>query len=185
MNKIALFTIFFNLLLLIGVSSASYYFEILNISEVKLAPDSDTNFTVSVKGLGSQGGYVDLVYRNLSTNLTVVKDRKMKYVFPAGIAKFEHTMKAGNVEPGNYSFEVGISAKGSPPNWRTVHAIVEPEGAETCETPQIEKPMVNETMLPIKNQTPEKASKSTPGPGLLASIAALVLISRRFKSWPY
>ncbi len=101
MNKIVLISIFLNLLLLTGISSASYYYEILNVSEIKLAPNSDTEVNVSVKGLGSEGGYVDLIYRNLSANLTIVKDGKMKYVFPAGTTNFEHTMKAGNVEPGN------------------------------------------------------------------------------------
>ena len=181
MNKIVLISIFFNLLLLTGISTASYYYDILNISKVKLVPNSDTEFNVSVKGLGSEGGYVDLIYRNLSTNLTIVKERKMKYVFPAGTTNFEQTMKAGNVEPGNYSFEVGITSKGSPPNWRTAYSVVEPEEAATCEAPKVEKPMVNETAIPMSNQTPEKVTKDMPGPGLLVSIAALVLLSRRLK----
>jgi hypothetical protein len=181
MNKIVLISIFFTLLISIGLSSASYFYIILNISEIKLVPNSDTEFNISVKGLGSQGGYVDLIYRNLSPNLTVVKDRKMKYVFPAGTTIFEHIMQAGNVNPGNYSFEVGISAKGSPPNWRTAYVIVEPEKTATCETPQVEKPMVNVTTLPIENQTAEEPVKNMPGPGILISMTALLLMSRRLK----
>ncbi|MCJ7443372.1 MAG: hypothetical protein MUO26_02370 [Methanotrichaceae archaeon] len=178
MRELVLFPAFLIILLLIGIASASYYFEIINVSEVKMVHDSDANFTVAVKGLGSEGAYVGLVFRNLSKNITIIKDSKLRYIYPKGTNTFERTMNVADVKPGNYSFEVGVTAK-SPPNWRKAYVIVEPEVPKISEGPG--KVTVNETKLPASNETPKKASNAAPGPGIFASLAALLVIFWRYK----
>ena len=40
-------------LLLPGQANASYWFQVIDITPVEMLPNSEANFTVSVKGLGS------------------------------------------------------------------------------------------------------------------------------------
>ena len=53
-------------LLLPGQANASYWFQVIDITPVEMLPNSEANFTVSVKGLGSDRAYVELVFRNVS-----------------------------------------------------------------------------------------------------------------------
>jgi hypothetical protein len=174
-------------LMISGLSSASYYFVILNVSPIKLEPNSETNFTVSVKGLGSQGGYVQLVFRNLSQGLSVPRAGGVRYVLSLGNRTYNCTMRAGSIDPGNYSFDVGIYAFGAKSAWRKAYVVVQPP-AETlrAEANQSE----NKTVAALPSAAPDQAAteeqgepserpdhaQPAPGPGNAAAMVALLLL---------
>jgi len=62
-------------LLLPGQANASYWFQVIDITPVEMLPNSEANFTVSVKGLGSDRAYVELVFRNVSEGLTITSPK--------------------------------------------------------------------------------------------------------------
>lgn len=110
-------------LLIAGKVGASYWFEVVNVSPITMEPNSDANFTVDVKGLGSEGEYVQVVFRNMSEGLSIASYDQLRYVFPAGITTFYFTLRAGDIPPRNYSFEVGVFAH-SEPGWKMAYANV-------------------------------------------------------------
>jgi hypothetical protein len=177
-----------------GLSAASYYFVILNVSPIKLEPNSETNFTVSVKGLGSQGGYVQLVFRNLSQGLSVVKAGGTRYVLSLGNRTYNCTMRAGAIAPGNYSFDVGIYAFGAKSAWKEASVTVQPPGGTL---PAAVNQSKNRTMIVTPSGAPERAASeepapglehppAAPGPGVVAPLALLLLLclGRRARSQP-
>jgi hypothetical protein len=125
MKKVASVIIFLTFLLLVNLTKASSFFEVMNISPIKMVPNSETNFVVTVKDLGSEGGYVDLIFRNLSANISVIQKGGTRYIFSGATNSFNGTIKVGDVALGNYTFGIGLSAKGSPYNWRTAYIDVE------------------------------------------------------------
>lgn len=125
--------LFLLILLLAGQANASYWFKVIDISPISLAPGSETNFTVSVKGLGSQGAYVELVFRNENQGLDISCEKKIKYVLPTGITKYNCTVKAMDVAPGNYSFVADVSARGAPSGNKTGYVEVKGESAKNAE----------------------------------------------------
>jgi hypothetical protein len=177
-------------LLLTGQASASYWFQVTDVSPISMEPNSDANFTVAVKGLGSEGAYVQVVFRNMSEGLSIASSDKLRYVFPTGTTRFNFTLRAGDVAPGNYSFEVGVVAKSSLPGWRKAYVDVVP--AETAETEEI-LPPGRETSSQNLSALPEAPIEATnassqpvpaqergmPGPGAVSAISALLLIGRK------
>jgi hypothetical protein len=172
-------------LMVSGLAAASYYFVILNVSPIKLEPNSDANFTVSVKGLGSQGGYVQLEFRNLSQGLSVVRAGGTRYVLSLGKRTYNCTMRAGAIEPGNYSFEVGIYAFGAKSAWREATVTVQPP-AEMPPAAAVNQ-SENKTMITAPSGAPEQAASeetiagqahppAAPGPGIVATLALLLLL---------
>jgi hypothetical protein len=179
-------------LMISGLSAASYYFVILNVSPIKLEPDSETNFTVSVKGLGSQGGYVQLVFRNLSQGLSVVRAGGTRYVLSLGNRTYNCTMRAGAIEPGNYSFDVGIYAFGAKSAWKEANVTVQPPGGMPLAAVNQSE---NRTMLVAPSGAPERAASeepvagpahppAAPGPGVVATLALLLLLSLGMRARP-
>lgn len=172
------------LLMISGLSYASYYFVILNVSPIELVPNSETNFTVSVKGLGSQGGYVQLVFRNLSRGLSVSKAGGARYVLSLGNRTYNCTMRAGFVEPGNYSFDVGIYAFGAKSAWRKAYVVVQPP----AEMPQAAaNQSQNKTITSLPSAAQERTAsgepterpdhaQAAPGPGISAILGVLLLL---------
>jgi len=172
------------MLMISALSAASYYFVILHVSPIKLEPNSETNFTVSVKGLGSQGGYVQLVFRNLSQGLSVVRAGGTRYVLSLGNRTYNCTMRAGAIEPGNYSFDVGIYAFGAKSAWKEANVTVLPSGGMPLAA---ENQSENKTMIVAPSGAPEQAAPQEPapalehppaasGPGIVATLALLLLI---------
>jgi hypothetical protein len=197
-------------LLLAGQTGASFWFQVTDVSPIRVEPNSDANFTVDVKGLGSEGAYVQVVFRNMSEGLSIASSDRLRYVFPTGTTRFNFTLRAGDIAPGNYSFEVGVVAKSSIPGWRMAYVdvvaagvgettevaetanaeeIAEAEGtAEVEETNEVLPPgretaSQNVTAAPETEEAPAEAAQNRgmPGPGIALAIAALLLAGRRMR----
>lgn len=121
------------LMLLVGQAGASLWFKVIDISPISMEPNSIANFTVSVKGMGSEGAYVALVFRNVSEGLGISCERKTKYVFPAGTTEYNCTIEVADIPPGNYSFVVDVAARGSPSGRMTGYVDVVSSAAATME----------------------------------------------------
>lgn len=184
MKRIASFTIFMLFLLLLtsipGVASS--FFKVQEVSPIKLAPGDETNFTVNIKSLGSQGQYVKPIFRNLTAGLIVQETGGLKYILSTANRTYNLTIKAENISPGNYSFQVGIAAKGAPSNWKTAYAVV--ESPEEANASLIESTMPKSNFTPsIQDQDPKESSppRAVPAFGILFALAALILAARRFR----
>lgn len=186
------------LLLLSGEACASFWFQVVDVSPVNLPPNSEANITVAVKGLGSNGAYVELVFRNMTQGLEVSCPKMIKYVFPAGISKYNCTIKSGDIAPGNYSYVVDVAAKGSPSGKKTGYVVILGENGQAAE-PRMDaasnseasnpastnSPIAGEPQSAKSNQgasTPESQSKETPGLGAIPGALCLILAARRIKS---
>jgi hypothetical protein len=179
------------LLLLTGLAGASYWFQVINVTPIEMTPSSEANFTVSVKGLGSERAYVELVFKNKIEGLDFTCPKMIKNVYPAGVTKYNCTIKAADVSPGNYSFVVDVAAKGSPSGKKTAFinvvaaksdAAIEPE-----KQPMLTGPMLqayNASKAEQTNQTPanEPQAQKTPAFGSAAAILAVLVAMRRIKS---
>lgn len=165
-------------LLLAGQASGSYWFRVIDVSPIKLAPQSEANFTVAVKGLGSQGGYVQLVFRNVSEGLNISCQKITKYVFPAGVTRYNCTIGAGDVAPGNRSFEIEVAAKGAPLEKRTAYVDVEAGNAGLAIAAPSAAAPTEEAKGSKSNET-ASAPQATPAAGVAAALLALLLAARR------
>ncbi len=186
MKKVILFLSLLLPLLLAGSAGAAAYFRIIDVSPIHVAQNSEANFTVTVKGLGPQGEYVQLIFRNLTPGLSITyAGGGYRYVLPTGTRKYNCSIRAGNIAPGNYSFDIGIYAQDAKTNWRTTYVIVEPAGTSSAVptemAPQTANVSANASMnisgAPVANKTeaaPE--AKKSPGPGMPIAIAAMLLL---------
>ncbi len=167
--------------LFVSQAAASYWFQVVDISPITMNPNSEANFTIAVKGLGSQGTYVQLIFRNVSQGLSVDCPHNIKYVFPAGTTLFNCTMKTEDIPPGNYSFVAGTAAKGSVPGWKEGYVIVEPVKAEEVIPPQKEIISENISQTPGAGEAPagKLPQNATPGLGVIMAAAALLLAGRK------
>ena len=179
------------LLLLAGQAGASYWFQVIDITPLEMTPNSEANFTVSVKGLGSERAYVELVFKNKTEGLDFACPKMIKNVFPAGVTKYNCSVKAADVPPGNYSFVVDVAARGSPSGKKTAFinvvaaksdAAIEPEKQPMQTGPMLQA--YNGSMAEQGNQTPAKQpqAQKTPAPGAMTAILATLLVLRRMKS---
>ena len=179
------------LLLLAGQAGASYWFKVIDVTPIEMTPNSEANFTVSVKGLGSERAYVELVFKNKTEGLDFTCPKMIKNVFPAGVTKYNCSVKAADVPPGNYSFVVDVAAKGSPSGKKTAFinvlaaksdAAIEPEKQPMPTGPMLQA--YNGSMAEQGNQTPAKEpqAQKTPAPGAVTAILATLLVLRRMKS---
>ncbi len=165
-------------LLLAGQASGSFWFKVIDVSPISLTPNSEANFTVAVKGLGSQGAYVQLVFKNMSQGLEFSCPKMIKYVLPTGITKYNCTIKAGNIAPGNYSFVVDVAAIGSPSGKKTAYVeVLAAEPAQAIETPR--EVVQKESQASLVNQTPAAPQAR----GMPASGAALAALCILLASW--
>lgn len=183
------------LLLLSGQASGSYWFQVIDVSPINLPPYSEANFTIAVKGLGSNGAYVELVFKNMTPGLDISCPKMIKYVFPAGVTTYNCTLKSGDIAPGNYSFVVDVAAKGSPSGKKTAYVEVlgmngrkaMPRMAEASNGAALNTGSADNLTSKVAqseetNQeatTPQSQSKATPGPGAILGALCLFLASRR------
>ena len=175
------------ILMLAGETSASYWFKVIDISPINLTPNSKADFNVAVKGLGSQGAYVELVFKNKSQGLNFSCEKMIKYVFPAGVTKYNCTVKVGDVAPGNYSFVVDVSARGAPSGKKT--AYVEVMAAQADHVIEVQsKGARSQTSLEQMIRTSEDnqtsavpESQKTPAPGAALASFAILLASWRMR----
>jgi hypothetical protein len=179
------------LLLLTALAGASYWFQVINVTPIEMTPSSEANFTVSVKGLGSERAYVELVFKNKTEGLDFTCPKMIKNVYPAGVTKYNCTVKAADVSPGNYSFVVDVAAKGSPSGKKTAFinvvaaksdAAIEPEKQPMQTGPMLQA--YNASKAEQTNQTPANGpqAQKTPAPGAAVAILAVLVAMRRIKS---
>jgi hypothetical protein len=183
MKEIVLITL---LLLLAGQASANSYFKVVDVSPIKVAPDSEANFTVIIRSEGGSGAYAEPIFKfNATKGLSAEAPGGLRYIVATGSRIYNCTMKAGNIASGNYSFQVGVYAQDAPFSWRTAHAIV--EAPQKVTNARLNASVSNAS---LKNLVTVQANKSgsrannsspvkTPGPGVLIAITALFLASRR------
>jgi len=181
------------LLLLPGQANASYWYQVIDITPVEMLPNSEANFTVSVKGLGSDRAYVELVFRNVSEGLTITCPRKIQNVFPQGVTDYDCIVAAGDLLPGNYSFVADVVVAGAPSGRMTGYVNIiggngnraavpvrvdqadleEAEGGKKSEELETEP-----AALPDK---PGESEKKSPAPGAVAAGLVLILALWRMK----
>lgn len=183
------------LLLLSSQASGSFWFQVVDVSPINLPPNSEANFTIAVKGLGSNGAYVELVFKNMTQGLEVSCPKMIKYVFPAGVTKYNCTLKSGDIAPGNYSFVVDVAAKGSPSGKKTAYVEVlgmngqaavpsmaaasNGAASNTVSADNLTSKVAQSEKTDQAASTPESQSKGTPGPGAILGALCLLLASRR------
>jgi len=164
--------------MLTGHACASYWFQVVDISQTSMMPNSEANFTVAVKGLGSSGSYVQLVFKNMSEGLQVSCPKMIKYVFPAGVTTYNCTLKSGDIAPGNYSYVVDVAAKGSPSGKKTGYVEVTSDvtGQMTESPANASGGARGEDLTASQEQ-----ARGTPAPGIAAAVLAIALAWRRMR----
>jgi hypothetical protein len=186
------------LLLLAGQANASFWFKVTEISPITMMPNSEANFTVSVRGLGSQGEYVQLRFLNKSQGIDTSCDKMIKYVFPTGTTKYNCSVKSADISSGNYSFVVDVAAKGAPSGKKTAYVNVVATGnSEAIESRLNQNASENqsqsiqgseEARANLTNQTaatnhaaPGPVARGTPALGVMPAVLALLLIMWRMR----
>lgn len=173
-----------------GSADASYWFKVINVTPIEMTANSEANFTVSVRGLGSERAYVELVFKNKTEGFDFGCSKMIKNVFPGGVTDYDCTLFAGDVAAGNYSFIVDVSAKGAPSGKMTAFINVIERASPPEAGPEDNADAASETALPqpidqdMANQVPpeelaedragEEAEKS-PMPGAAAVIFCLLV----------
>ena len=173
--------------LISGQADASFWFQVREITPIDMMPNSEANFSVSVKGLGSERAYVELVFKNVTDGFDFSCPKMIKNVFPAGVTQYNCSVKAGDVPPGNYSFVVDVAAKGAPSGRKTGFINILATDDARAMQPQTgsmsSEPMQQENNFSHSGgaESEESASKTrnTPGPGAAAAILAMLLVFRR------
>lgn len=192
MKKVTSILLISLLLLLAGQASASYWFKVTDISPITMMPNNEANFTVSVKGLGSQGEYVELRFLNQSQGIDTSCDKLIKYVFPTGTTKYNCSVKSADISPGNYSFVVDVAAKGAPSGKKTAYVNVIAAGNGVVIESQMNQNVPenqSQSILGLKEPPVSQANqtnagseaKGTPALGVMPAVLALLLIMRRMR----
>lgn len=187
------------ILLLSNQAGASYWFQVIDVTPIVATPNSEANFTVSVKGLGSDRAYVELVFKNISEGLDFTCPKMIKNVYPAGVTKYNCSVNVGDLPEGNYSFEVDVAAHSSPSGKKVafVNVVtdaglseVQLEGganpslqanrefeADEDSQSQADNPSDNPADNPANSPADQEAQES-PAPGAAAAILVLMLVMR-------
>ncbi len=183
------------LLFLLAVQAgASFWFQVIEITPIEMTPNSEANFTVSVKGMGSERAYVELVFKNKTEGFDFSCRQMIKNVFPAGVTKYNCSVNAADVPQGNYSFMVDVAATGSPSGKKTGfinvlatdggRAIEQDTGSmPTGPTLQSYNTFQNTSQADDGNQNPVNEpldrTRNTPASGAAAAILAMLLVLRK------
>lgn len=184
-------------------ANASLWFQVVEITPIQMLPNSEANFTVSVKGLGSERAYVNLVFRNVSEGLTIACPSLIKNVFPQGVTQYNCTMRSGDLDPGNYSFVADVVVRGAPSGRMTGYVDIigervdmgfedeEPSELDGIEPGAIEPGAIESEDVEASGEAPEESAalpaqssesqKGTPAPGAVLGALALLLILWRMK----
>ena len=176
------------LLLLVGQASANSYFKVVDISPIKVAQNSEANFTVIIRSEGGSGAFAEPIFKfNSTKGLSAEAPGGLRYIVATGSRIYNCTIKTEDVATGNYSFQAGVYAQDAPYSWRAAYAIVEvPKKVANAQmNASASTASLNNSVTVQANESGSRANKSgpakTPGPGALIAIAALVLASRRSK----
>ena len=179
------------LLLLAGQANASFWFKVIEVTPIVMTPNSEANFTVSVKGLGSERAYVELVFKNKTEGIDFFCPKMIKNVYPTGVTKYNCTVKAADVPPGNYSFVVDVAATGSPSGKKTafINVLAAKSDAQLslrssrCQRGRCCKRIMHPGPTKAIRHQPanEPQAQKTPAPGAVAAILALLLVLRKME----
>ena len=165
----------------------------IDITPVEMLPNSEANFTVSVKGLGSDRAYVELVFRNVSEGLTITCPKKIQNIFPQGVTNYDCIVAAGDLLPGNYSFVADVVVAGAPSGKKTGYVnIIGRNGNHASEPVRVDQPALEDAEPAGEFQEPEteplaqpdkpaESQKESPAPGALAASLVLILVLWRMK----
>jgi len=129
-NFFAILLIALLLLLASPADASGGWFKVINVTPIEMTANSEANFTVSVKGMGGERAYVELVFRNKSEGFDFTCPKMIKNVFPAGVTDYNCSVKAGDVAPGNYTFVVDTAAPGARPGKLTAYINVVEEKSQ-------------------------------------------------------
>jgi len=184
------------LFLLAGQADASHWFKVINVTPIEMTANSDANFTVSVRGLGSERAFVELVFKNKTEGFIFSCQKMIKNVFPGGVTDYNCTLSAGDVAAGNYSFVVDVSAKGAPSGKKTafINVVDRAEGRPEVESDARAASLENPENSEAANQTPQEAmsgdeageeAEKTPMPGALTTVFCLLVLLSRMKRERY
>jgi len=178
--------------LLSGQADASFWFQVREITPIEMMPNSEANFSVSVKGLGSERAYVELVFKNVTDGFDFFCPKMIKNVFPAGITQYNCSVKAGDVPPGNYSFVVDVAVKGAPSGKKTGFINIfaandakamQPQAGSMSSGSMSPKPMPQENIVSHADEARSEESaaqtRNTPTAGAASAILAMLLVFRR------
>ena len=166
------------------------YFKVFNISPINLYPNSEVNFTVNLKSMGGNGAFAQPIF-NTTEGLSAKAPGGMKYIVATGNRTYNCTMRAENITPGNYSFQVGVYAQSAPYSWRTAYLTVEApmmsiEGQVNRSENAAKSPNANESAVPQSSEAGTKAGKSSPmgmpGPGFILTLVVLIIAVRFTRS---
>jgi hypothetical protein len=179
------------LLFLAGQAGASFWFQVTNITPIEMTSNSEANFTVSVKGMGSERAYVELVFKNKTDGFDFSCPKMIKNVFPAGVTQYNCSVKAAEVPPGNYSFVVDVAAKGSPSGKKTGFINVLAADGGRANEPEAGWIPTGQTLQAYNaSQADEGAAEgplaqtqNMPAPGAAAAILAMLLVLRRMAGY--
>jgi hypothetical protein len=175
------------LLLLSGQAYGSFWFQVKEITPIEMMPNSEANFSVYVKGLGSERAYVELVFKNVSDGFNFSCPKMIKNVFPAGLTQYNCSVKAADVPPGNYSFAVDVAAKGAPSGKKTgfINVLASDDGREMqsqarsmSSGPMMQGNNVSQTGRDAAEDTTDQ-TRNAPASGAAAAILAMLLVFRR------
>jgi len=186
------------LLLFLGQANASLWFKVIDITPVEMMPNSEANFTVSVKGLGSDRAYVELVFRDVPEGLTINCPRKIQNVFPQGVTNYDCIVAAGDLAPGNYSFVADVVVAGAPSGKMTGYVnIIGGNGYRATEAERVDQAAIKEGAEPEEADEhaaepvsepasepaapPGESEKKSPAPGAVAASLILFLVLWRMK----
>ena len=171
------------LLLLACQASANSYFKVVDVSQIKVAQNSEANFTVIIRSEGGSGAFAEPIFKfNTTKGLSAEAPGGLRYLVATGSRIYNCTIKAGDIAPGNYSLQVGVYAQDAPYSWRSSYAIV--EASKKAINASLNASLNNSATIQ-SNESGSRANKTgpakTPGPGVLIAIAALFIASRRAK----
>ncbi|HPJ30962.1 MAG TPA: hypothetical protein PLZ42_06170 [Methanothrix sp.] len=180
---------FILLMLLAGQAEASVFFKIVDTPTIYVTPGGETSFNVSVRNLGSESTYAGLKFTNIPEGLSIVGPRCTKWVDSGTILEFDCQLKveAGDIPPGNYTFEVGIVAEGAPPEWTPVQVVVSedaalPDQSEDGEADLAEPeeeyppcPIARDEGGSAEEPAPQEGEEGIPGFGIWLALGALAL----------
>jgi hypothetical protein len=174
------------LALLIAQAEASVFFKVIEPSELKVAQYEDTNFTATVKSLGSDGRHVCLIFRNIPSGVSIDECVEKKWIYPGGRMDFNCSLSVGEISPGNHTFQIGIAARGAPTSWHNVTLIVEPIMVEETKPTSADS---NDSAVPqdkeIENgvgiSEDENEKREMSGFGAALGIAIIIIFARKGK----
>ncbi|MDH7597239.1 MAG: hypothetical protein QHG98_05785 [Methanothrix sp.] len=174
MRKLALIVVVYAAL---SAAAATPYFKVIDAPDASIQPNTTITLPVTIQNIGGDGAYARLVFRGLPPGISVSNVTRARWVYPGGRMTFNVNLSAGDVPPANHTIEVGIAAKGSPPNYRSFHLIVE----NVSEEIEIGKEMAGEH--PETNNVSHVSERRIPAAGALWSMlvvaAARIMRSRR------